>query len=213
MSCRSHLPSERPLCGVCKASPQPHKRAGVGPGGHAPPAGGSHANPPPILQGHRPCLSPSPAGREPVLNSPSDQASDRPPAAASPTCCTGCAGGSPGPGGLRHTCPGCLTCGKQRLTSVPARRGRAHLDCPRARPVAQAPLCAPPGGTGLVCTRPRQPPAWTASWMPRRAGGEPGSAPSTWPPAGQRDRAGLPSGPSCGRRRPAACSRAWPSPR
>lgn len=213
MSCRSRLLSERPLCGVCKASPQPHKRAGVGPGGHAPPAGGSHANPTPILQGHRPCLSPSPAGREPVLNSPSDQASDRPPAAASPTCCTGCAGGSPGPGGLRHTCPGCLTCGTQRPTSVPARRGRAHLDCPRARPVAQAPLCAPPGGTGLVCTRPRQPPAWTASWMPRRAGGEPGSAPSTWPPAGQRDRAGLPSGPSCGRRRPAACSRAWPSPR
>lgn len=56
--------------------------------------------PTPILQGHRPCLSPSPAGREPVLNSPSDQASDRPPAGRSvPHLLHWVCRGEPRPGG------------------------------------------------------------------------------------------------------------------
>lgn len=61
---------------------------------------GQPCEPPPILQGHRPCLSPSPAGREPVLNSPSDQASDRPPAGRSvPHLLHWLCRGEPRPGG------------------------------------------------------------------------------------------------------------------
>lgn len=61
---------------------------------------GQPREPAPILQGHRPCLSPSPTGREPVLHSPSDQASDRPPAGRSvPHLLHWVCRGEPRPGG------------------------------------------------------------------------------------------------------------------